>query len=123
MLPTRDDIPSLSHRELTEHLRLARVNPGPYAELREALECEQAARSQLPSGMPGLPQQRKVPAVRSPQLKESPVARVVNDPDGAVVGWATVDNPTGVGREFGPEGLAQYTELKSVYLSSPPMDG
>lgn len=45
MLPTRDDIPSLSHRELTEHLRLARVNPGPYAELREALECEQAARS------------------------------------------------------------------------------
>ena len=28
---------------------------------------------------------------------------------------------SGVGREFGPEGLAQYTELKSVYLSSPPM--
>jgi aldehyde dehydrogenase (NAD+) len=26
---------------------------------------------------------------------------------------------SGVGREFGPEGLAQYTELKSVYLSSP----
>jgi betaine-aldehyde dehydrogenase len=23
---------------------------------------------------------------------------------------------SGVGREFGPEGLAQYTELKSVYL-------
>ncbi len=27
---------------------------------------------------------------------------------------------SGVGREFGPEGLAQYTELKSVYLSAPP---
>jgi aldehyde dehydrogenase (NAD+) len=26
---------------------------------------------------------------------------------------------SGVGREFGPEGLAQYTELKSVYLSAP----
>ncbi len=26
---------------------------------------------------------------------------------------------SGVGREFGPEGLAQYTELKSVYLSTP----
>jgi betaine-aldehyde dehydrogenase len=23
---------------------------------------------------------------------------------------------SGIGREFGPEGLAQYTELKSVYL-------
>lgn len=45
MPPTRDDIPSLSHRELAEHLRLARVNPGPYAELREALEREQAVRS------------------------------------------------------------------------------
>lgn len=28
---------------------------------------------------------------------------------------------SGVGREFGPEGLAQYTELKSIYLSAPPM--
>ena len=28
---------------------------------------------------------------------------------------------SGLGREFGPEGLAQYTELKSVYLSAPPM--
>ena len=28
---------------------------------------------------------------------------------------------SGLGREFGPEGLAQYTELKSVYLSPPPM--
>ncbi|MDZ5621448.1 aldehyde dehydrogenase [Nocardioides sp. HM23] len=28
---------------------------------------------------------------------------------------------SGLGREFGPEGLAQYSELKSVYLSSPPM--
>ncbi|UDY24338.1 aldehyde dehydrogenase [Nocardioides sp. Kera G14] len=28
---------------------------------------------------------------------------------------------SGAGREFGPEGLAQYTELKSIYLSSPPM--
>jgi betaine-aldehyde dehydrogenase len=28
---------------------------------------------------------------------------------------------SGVGREFGPEGLAQYTELKSVYLSAPAM--
>jgi aldehyde dehydrogenase (NAD+) len=28
---------------------------------------------------------------------------------------------SGIGREFGPEGLAQYTELKSVYLSAPPM--
>jgi aldehyde dehydrogenase (NAD+) len=26
---------------------------------------------------------------------------------------------SGLGREFGPEGLAQYTELKSVYLSTP----
>lgn len=26
---------------------------------------------------------------------------------------------SGTGREFGPEGLAQYTELKSVYLSAP----
>ena len=26
---------------------------------------------------------------------------------------------SGVGREFGPEGLAQYTELKSVYLEQP----
>ncbi|WP_183094623.1 aldehyde dehydrogenase [Nocardioides stalactiti] len=29
---------------------------------------------------------------------------------------------SGVGREFGPEGLAQYTEAKAVYLSSPPME-
>ncbi len=28
---------------------------------------------------------------------------------------------SGLGREFGPEGLAQLTELKSVYLSAPPM--
>ncbi|MCX6401845.1 MAG: aldehyde dehydrogenase [Propionibacteriales bacterium] len=28
---------------------------------------------------------------------------------------------SGTGREFGPEGLAQYTELKSVYLSAPAM--
>jgi len=27
---------------------------------------------------------------------------------------------SGIGREFGPEGLAQYTELKSVYLPPPP---
>lgn len=26
---------------------------------------------------------------------------------------------SGVGREFGPEGLAQYTEMKAVYLSAP----
>ena len=26
---------------------------------------------------------------------------------------------SGVGREFGPEGLAQYTELKSIYLEAP----
>jgi betaine-aldehyde dehydrogenase len=26
---------------------------------------------------------------------------------------------SGVGREFGPEGLAQYCELKSVYLPPP----
>ncbi len=26
---------------------------------------------------------------------------------------------SGIGREFGPEGLAQYTELKSVYLEAP----
>jgi betaine-aldehyde dehydrogenase len=28
---------------------------------------------------------------------------------------------SGIGREFGPEGLAQYTELKSVYLETPAM--
>jgi aldehyde dehydrogenase (NAD+) len=28
---------------------------------------------------------------------------------------------SGIGREFGPEGLAQYTELKSIYTSAPPM--
>ena len=28
---------------------------------------------------------------------------------------------SGIGREFGPEGLAQYTEAKSIYLSAPPM--
>jgi betaine-aldehyde dehydrogenase len=28
---------------------------------------------------------------------------------------------SGLGREFGPEGLAQYAEAKSVYLSAPPM--
>lgn len=28
---------------------------------------------------------------------------------------------SGLGREFGPEGLGQYTELKSVYLSAPEM--
>ncbi|WP_232678962.1 aldehyde dehydrogenase [Nocardioides sp. R-C-SC26] len=28
---------------------------------------------------------------------------------------------SGLGREFGPEGLAQYTEAKSIYLESPPM--
>ncbi|GAB3851445.1 aldehyde dehydrogenase [Nocardioides maradonensis] len=28
---------------------------------------------------------------------------------------------SGLGREFGPEGLAQYTELKSVYLTAPPV--
>ncbi|MDT0202031.1 hypothetical protein [Nocardioides sp. AE5] len=27
---------------------------------------------------------------------------------------------SGLGREFGPEGLAQYAALKSVYLSPPP---
>lgn len=26
---------------------------------------------------------------------------------------------SGLGREFGPEGLGQYTELKSVYLEAP----
>ncbi|WP_194861769.1 aldehyde dehydrogenase [Dietzia sp. SYD-A1] len=30
---------------------------------------------------------------------------------------------SGVGREFGPEGLAQYTEVKSVYLDAPAVDG
>jgi betaine-aldehyde dehydrogenase len=30
---------------------------------------------------------------------------------------------SGFGREFGPEGLAQYTELKSIYLSAPEVDG
>ncbi|AWH91640.1 aldehyde dehydrogenase [Dietzia lutea] len=30
---------------------------------------------------------------------------------------------SGVGREFGPEGLAQYTELKSVYLEGPAVAG
>ncbi|KAA1421277.1 aldehyde dehydrogenase [Nocardioides humilatus] len=29
---------------------------------------------------------------------------------------------SGIGREFGPEGLAQYTETKAVYLASPPME-
>jgi betaine-aldehyde dehydrogenase len=28
---------------------------------------------------------------------------------------------SGIGREFGPEGLSQYTELKSVYLEAPAM--
>lgn len=28
---------------------------------------------------------------------------------------------SGIGREFGPEGLAQYTELKSIYLEPPAM--
>ena len=27
---------------------------------------------------------------------------------------------SGLGREFGPEGLGQYTELKSIYLENPP---
>ena len=26
---------------------------------------------------------------------------------------------SGIGREFGPEGLAQYTELKSIYTEAP----
>jgi len=26
---------------------------------------------------------------------------------------------SGLGREFGPEGLAQYTELKSIYTEAP----
>ena len=28
---------------------------------------------------------------------------------------------SGVGREFGPEGLGQYTELKSIYTAPPAM--
>jgi betaine-aldehyde dehydrogenase len=28
---------------------------------------------------------------------------------------------SGIGREFGPEGLAQYTELKSIYTEIPAM--
>lgn len=39
------DIPSLTHDELTEHLRLARVNPGHYQHSVAALEQELAARS------------------------------------------------------------------------------
>lgn len=27
---------------------------------------------------------------------------------------------SGIGREFGPEGLAHYTELKSIYTELPP---
>jgi betaine-aldehyde dehydrogenase len=26
---------------------------------------------------------------------------------------------SGIGREFGPEGLAQYAELKSIYTETP----
>ncbi len=29
---------------------------------------------------------------------------------------------SGLGREFGPEGLGQYTELKSIYLENPPAE-
>ncbi|CAN5543181.1 aldehyde dehydrogenase [soil metagenome] len=29
---------------------------------------------------------------------------------------------SGLGREFGPEGLGQYTELKSIYLENPPVE-
>ena len=29
---------------------------------------------------------------------------------------------SGLGREFGPEGLGQYTELKSIYLENPPTE-
>ncbi len=44
-VPALQSIPGLTHDQLSEHLRLARVNPGHYLEVREALESELRARS------------------------------------------------------------------------------
>lgn len=44
-VPTRESIPSLTHDQLAEHLRLANVNAGHYLEVREALETELKSRS------------------------------------------------------------------------------
>ena len=44
-VPTSDEIPTLTFDQLTEHLRLSRVNIGHYQEVREQLLSELASRS------------------------------------------------------------------------------
>ena len=44
-VPSRESIPSLTHDQLAEHVRLARVNAGHYLEVREAMETELQSRS------------------------------------------------------------------------------
>ncbi len=44
-VPSRESIPSLTHDQLAEHLRLASVNAGHYHEVREAMEQELQSRS------------------------------------------------------------------------------
>lgn len=44
-VPPRESIPSLTHDQLSEHLRLAGVNVAHYLEVREALEEELRSRS------------------------------------------------------------------------------
>ncbi len=44
-VPSHDVIPSLTHDQLSEYIRLANVNIGHYAGVREALEAELRARS------------------------------------------------------------------------------
>ena len=44
-VPTRESIPSLTHDQLSEHLRLARINAGHYMDVNEALVTELKSRS------------------------------------------------------------------------------
>ena len=47
LAPKPEDVPSLSHFELVEHLRLSKVNPGHYLDVTLALERELTERSPI----------------------------------------------------------------------------
>jgi len=44
-VPSHESISGLTHDQLSEHVRLAKVNPGHYLEVREALQDELESRS------------------------------------------------------------------------------
>jgi predicted nucleic-acid-binding Zn-ribbon protein len=44
-VPEQEVIASLTHDELSEHMRLARVNPGHYRQIHDRLEAEMESRS------------------------------------------------------------------------------